>query len=138
MKSVWLIVLFCISLQAGAGLLLNTQTLLTEGVYSAPFLSDDSGRNGSGLRLEAMGQLTASDAPAVSVWRVQNTNEHPVNVTLLAYASHWQRTLEVPAQSQVLIASGALGLTHALIFQGTEIDVKAARTRPVSSDAALF
>jgi hypothetical protein len=123
---------------ATASLVLNTETLLREGIFIAPLVSEDTGRFGTGLRLTSHGQVSMSDAHLASVWSIQNTNAYAVSVTLVAYASDWQQAVEVPPKTQMFIASQAVGLTHALMVEGAQIDVKAARAKQVSMVTPLF
>ena len=138
MRVIGLCWLALVSAPATAGLVLNGDILLSEGMYVTPLVSEDTGRFGTGLRLTSHGQVASNETLLASVWSVQNTNPYAVSVTLVAYASDWQQAVEVPPNTQMFIASEAVGLTHALMLEGEEIDVKAARAQQVSMITPLF
>lgn len=104
-----------------------SQILLDNGqTYARPFEGEDSGKQGTGLRLVSEGRFYDGEGEAqAAVWRVRNAGDEAQEVTLDILGGGGERTVEVPANSELFLTTEGIG-TAKLLFGGKQLDVKAA------------
>jgi len=93
--------------------------------WSADYLRDDAGKQGTGLRLASQGRIYDEGGQAESaVWSVSNAADFAQEVSVSIYGSGESETVSVPANSILYLTTDNTG-TAKLHHDGNNIDTKA-------------
>ncbi|MEQ1698414.1 MAG: FG-GAP-like repeat-containing protein [Hyphomicrobiaceae bacterium] len=87
----------------GSGTLALNEAILIAPV-PVPYTGSDTGKNGSGLRLVAMGKLTPTSGASKTVWLIRNSSTRCKTVSLTSSGNGFSASFSLRARTELYIA----------------------------------